>query len=325
LDAPETREAEALDVRLASFSASSRALITECGTDITRRANSVNRSKSPVSFFAGAVGRLAIISLSFNRRKGRRLCAKSQYSEIADVLETPHDYPPKWALMLTAYFDESFQSGNGYVVMAGFLGDKESWEKCAEAWRLGLGKKKKLHMKQLNWKYAGRYKDLLEKLGAIPHACGLQPIFTAVRLSDYAIAKHVSKTFRHGYFVSLAAAAMVVLETLPKGERVKLVFETQAAYAAVRDAVLQLIQDMPDYKKKRKKLLLGWESSAKSILLEPSDYLAYAIMQTLADPLSERAQLCAPILRQGKKRIGGKLTEKEVAKIIPLMKESYVF
>jgi hypothetical protein len=223
--------------------------------------------------------------------------------------------------MLTVYFDESFEAGNGHVVVAGFMGNKESWVKCAQEWRVALATKQSLHMKTLRWKYPNRNKKLLEDLGAVPHACGLQPFFASVKLSEYRIAQHVPKTFQNGYFVSLCVAVMALLANLPRGERLELIFEQQHQYAAVREAALEVISRLPVYRVKRRKMLAKWSSSIKSIFLEPSDYLAYAIMQTLVDKHSIRSKFCSPILSQGKKRIGGKLSHEQVAKIIPLMRK----
>jgi hypothetical protein len=250
------------------------------------------------------------------------MCAQSQYCETDEVFETPHNNPPKWALMLTAYFDESFQDGEGYVVMAGFIGDKDSWSQLEAEWKVGLGKKPSLHMKRLNWKYGSRYKKLLETLGAIPHACGLQPVFAAVRMTDYDIARSIPKKLRHGYYVSLAAAIVATMGNLPKGERIKFVFETQVVFARIREAAIHYISRMPEYRgRKNRKIIAGSESIPKCILLEPSDYLAYALLQTLIDKKSEKAQLCSPILKQGKKRIGGILSRNEVIKILPFDKK----
>jgi hypothetical protein len=58
----EAREAERLDVRLAFFSASSFALISECGTRMSRRMKSVNAPVLPLISLAGMVGRLGIRS-----------------------------------------------------------------------------------------------------------------------------------------------------------------------------------------------------------------------------------------------------------------------
>ena len=56
-----TREAERLDVRFAAFSASSLALISECGTESMRRVNSINAgSKVPVSILADGSGNVGI-------------------------------------------------------------------------------------------------------------------------------------------------------------------------------------------------------------------------------------------------------------------------
>ena len=238
--------------------------------------------------------------------------------DLDGFFESPHDNPPQWALMLTAYFDESFEGPDGYAVMAGFLGNKRSWLKCAEAWRSALGQNRSLHMKKLRGWKRDRNKSLLATLGAIPHACDLQPVFAAVRLSDYRDdLKKYGGPVSNGYFVTLVGAVSAIPETLPPSERVELIFEQQTEYAFVREYALKVISKLPQYRKKGKRLIAKSSTIPKSILLEPSDYLAYALMQTLVDPYSRRAQLCSPILKQGKRRIGGRMSEKEVRRILP--------
>lgn len=244
------------------------------------------------------------------------MCVQSQIFDTEGLCESPHDSPPKWALMLTAYLDESFQSGDGYAVMAGFFGNKDSWQKCAEEWRAVLGPMRSLHMNKLRWK-GDRHKTLLERLGAVPHSCGLQPVFASVRLGDYKEKlKYPGGPISNGYFVTCVGVAVVTLASLPKGERVELLFEQQLEHAMAREYALYTIGKDPRFRTKHRSALAKSGSIPKSVLLEPSDYLAYAIMQTLVDPESLRARLCAPILRQGKKRIGGRLTEKEVRRIL---------
>lgn len=251
------------------------------------------------------------------------MLSESQYvNELDGLCESPHDDPPKWAAMLTAYFDESFQAGNGHVVVAGFLGSRDCWNQCVIEWRKALGKRHSLHMNKLRWAKPIRNKTLLEGLGTVPHDCGLQPVFASVRLSDYKIAEQVPKTFQNGYYVALSAAVIGLLETIPSGERVELIFEQQVQYAAVREAALYALSIQPYYRSNGQTSLAKWSSAPKSILLEPSDYLAYAIMQALVDKQSIRSRLCSPILKHGKKRIGGKLSEKEVGRIISLRQES---
>ena len=40
-------------------------------------------------------------------------------------------------LMLTAYLDETGHEGKDLVILAGFLGTAEQWEKCETDWRAG--------------------------------------------------------------------------------------------------------------------------------------------------------------------------------------------
>ncbi len=250
------------------------------------------------------------------------MCAKNQWSKVEEIFETPHDNPVQWAIMLTAYFDESFEGGDGWVVVAGFLGNKKAWDELQTKWPIALKKKKTLHMKNLNWKYPGRHAGLLERLGSVPHECGLQPVFAAVRMSDYEVDNKVPKKIRHGYFVTAVAPILAIMNHIPKRERVKLVWESQVAYAEVRERAISYIAKMPQHRGRRgRKQIAGSESIPKSLSLEPSDYLAYAILQSLIDKNSERARLCSPLLKSGKRRIGGKLKENVVGKFVPLMKK----
>jgi hypothetical protein len=68
-----------LDVRLASRSASSLALISECGTCIGRRMKFVNTPELPTICLDGVEGRFGNVHLSFDREKSRRLCVQSQF------------------------------------------------------------------------------------------------------------------------------------------------------------------------------------------------------------------------------------------------------
>jgi hypothetical protein len=245
----------------------------------------------------------------------------SQDWEIDGLCESPHDNPPQWAIMLTAYFDESFESPRGYAVMAGFLGNKEAWKKCAKEWREGLGAKDSLHMKALRWKN-DRPKDLLEKLGPIPHRCGLRPIYSSVKVADYVddLSEYATEGFTKGYFITLMGATASVLMEIPKGQRVEFIFEEQGEFAAVREHALGIMAKNPVLRGKRgKSALAKWSSIPKSSLLEPADYLAYAIMQWLVDPDSSRSKLCPPIFGdKSVKMIGGRMGKEHVARILEL-------
>ncbi|MDR3413541.1 MAG: hypothetical protein P4L87_21730 [Formivibrio sp.] len=223
--------------------------------------------------------------------------------------------------MLTAYLDESFQTGDGYVVMAGFLGNQRSWSQLTSEWKIALHPKTALHMNKLRWpKGRDRHKLMLEKLGAVPRGCGLRPVFASVRIADYrSQLKRPDGVLSNGYFVTLVALTQAMLKSLPKGERLKLVVETQVEYAQAREAAISVLQKEPEYRYRGRPMLTGCESSQKCTLLEPSDYLAYAILQWLIDKDSIRARNCAPILR-GEKRLGGMLSAREVKRILTFKK-----
>jgi hypothetical protein len=61
-EAREAREAEGLGVRFAFFSASSFALISECGTAINRRMKLMRLAEFPVTVFAGSFGTFATVN-----------------------------------------------------------------------------------------------------------------------------------------------------------------------------------------------------------------------------------------------------------------------
>ena len=115
--------------------------------------------------------------------KGMRGCVMAM---VRELFETPHDYRLKWVFMLTAYLDETGHEGKDLVILAGFLGTAEQWEKCEADWRSGLGKRKHLHMAELRWSRPERLRPLLSTLGPIPHAAGLQAVYSAVKIADYA-------------------------------------------------------------------------------------------------------------------------------------------
>jgi hypothetical protein len=90
-------------------------------------------------------------------------------------------------MLKTAYLDESGHEGTSHVVIVGFLGSDEQWTACAQLWKRALAPRQSLHMSALRWqsKRNNRVRDLLERLGPIPHTCGLVPVFGMVNVGDY--------------------------------------------------------------------------------------------------------------------------------------------
>lgn len=150
------------------------------------------------------------------------------YSRVCELLATPHDHPPNWLLMLTAYLDESGHEGNT-VIVAGFLGDDSQWEQCAEEWQKGLGPQRRLlHMKELRWSKHG-VRNTLATLGAIPHACGLREVMGVAPVMYYndLVAGTMAEKMTKGYYIAVIAIIDSILKNIPKHETVKLVFEQQ--------------------------------------------------------------------------------------------------
>lgn len=204
--------------------------------------------------------------------------------------------------MIFGYFDESGEIRDGYVVVAGFVGKKRSWKEYVRQWR-GVLKGKPLHMKTLHLgsKIAERrWKNKLELLAAIPKDVGLRPFVGSVRTSDY---RHLIKgttadLVLAGYPVALISMVDAILNSdLPRRDRIEFIFEVQKEFAVERERAFAFVRNMPEHNAHHGKSRIAKSSSIeKSILLEASDYLAYAVLCQLIDPNSQQANLTSPIL-----------------------------
>jgi hypothetical protein len=240
-----------------------------------------------------------------------------------DLLNGPQDFPPRHFLVLTAYLDESGHEGKEHVFIAGFIGNDEQWRECAKRWALGLGKKKSLHMNRLRWKNQ-RTKKLLARLGPIPEGCGLQRVVGGVRVRDYEdlIVGTPAEKIAKGYYTALYPLVIRILRWVPADERVKLVFEEQREYEAYTGSVLSSLANGPDPKWRTTDglpKLAEWAFVPKgsTTLTEPSDYLAYALLQNYRDKTSERANWCMPILGGLKfKAIGRVMRRMEIRALV---------
>jgi hypothetical protein len=219
--------------------------------------------------------------------------------EVLNVFETPHDGPPKWGLMLTAYMDESSHEA-GRVVLAGFVGRKKQWVCLSASWKETLwkfGKRTSLHMKKLRWKKSSTQK-LLSALAPLPYDCGLTPLYATVDKDQYAdlLKDDLDKFVNRTYQVALMPLLLQMLEILPVEERIKFVFDEQTQYMSF---VHLMFHTLKKYKTPAgKPRLAGVEFVSKSMLTEPGDYLAYAITQTFRDKHSKKADWCAPVILQ---------------------------
>lgn len=200
--------------------------------------------------------------------------------------------------MLTAYVDETGHEGNDLVVLAGFLGNEDQWKACESGWRVGLGRRKHLHMKSLRWSKPNRIEPLLSKLGPVPHDAGLQAVYAAVKVADYAdlVDGTVAERVWKGYIIDLLGLIDVVSKHIPAHETFKLVMEAQDTYEIQAQLVYKACDARtPDGR--RKLVSLEFVPKDECSLTQPADYLAYALHQEYRDPKSLKSGLCAPILK----------------------------
>ena len=208
--------------------------------------------------------------------------------------------------MLTAYLDESNHEGNGFVIMAGFLGNADQWTKCEADWRIALGKRKHLHMNELRWSKPERVKKLLDSLGPIPHSAGLQGLISTVDVADFEdlIDGTQMQKLMKGYFVTLLGIMHVIANSIAPEETFKLILETQNEYAYGVHQTFLGTRDMLTPSGQRKLVSVEFVDKDQTCLTEPSDFLAYALLQQHRDPQSKRTALCAPILKNTQPALG---------------------
>jgi hypothetical protein len=231
----------------------------------------------------------------------------------------PHDAPPKWLFVLTAYVDESGQEQDDWMFMAGYYGTDAAWQCVAKEWPKALGPQRKhLHMNRLRFKLQSERK-MLERLGAIPAACGLVPILGGVRVGDYRdlLKGTPNEVIMNGYVLCMWTMLVGALIHLPKGERLEVVFEQQNIYSKYAEVAIQVFVNnppsdvlMPDGTPK----LASWRWIPKesTSLLEPADYLCYSLAKMHREPGSRKDRWASPIrVNQEGQGFGGALTREE--------------
>ena len=254
------------------------------------------------------------------------------HNDLDGMFESPHNAPPKWLRILTtlymytAYLDETGQQANGWIFVAGFLGNKEQWDNFVPRWQKALGpQRKRLHMNELRWKKPAT-KKLLAALGPVPEACGLKAVAGGVKYSDYEdlIEGTIVEKLSEGYLWSLFPLVLNIIKYIPADEGVELILGAQAEYKERSLDFLALmaktIVEDPIYLTSRtpsglsKLAKWGFVPPESTILLDPSDYYAYALAHYHQDPTSQRTEWCTPILdaEHGMPYIGRILSRDEI-------------
>lgn len=226
--------------------------------------------------------------------------------------------------MIFGYFDESGEKGDGFAVIAGFVGRRKDWKKFLKLWRKELGDRQSLHLAEMRLgspKASKRYSDLLRRLGSVPSQANLLAFAGSVQTAHHAnkIKGTIAQISLAGYSVALVAMVDAVLECklLPKRERIEFTFEDQIEFAIPRAATFHSFRQSENYKTHHGKSRVGKDSAMeKSTLLEASDYLAYAILQHLINPDSPKAELTSPIIAASLPIGHTKVTEENVDSLI---------
>jgi hypothetical protein len=206
--------------------------------------------------------------------------------------------------MISVYLDESRHNDtNSFMVVAGFWGTKEQWDRFTPDWISALGNRRSLQMKTLRLnspRGAKRGRRLLAKLGAIPHKHGLTPVYAAVKTADYLdiVANTPHERRLPGYGVCLAAIMSSLSRTVPGHESVKIVCEIQKDYEVRACRIFQQIRVTRPFSNPERPYFSGIEFIPKdsSVLTQPSDFLAYAIAEGYENRQSHKALLCEPII-----------------------------
>ena len=125
-------------MRFRCFSASRRSLILLCGTASTRSTRFVKRANAPGSFFAGFVGRFAMVvhALPSGSRVLAVVChgqaSGAGICEIAHIIH-PGEAGHRFMAVLTFKFDESYRASRALIV-AGWLADDRQWKRLRRRW-----------------------------------------------------------------------------------------------------------------------------------------------------------------------------------------------
>jgi hypothetical protein len=204
--------------------------------------------------------------------------------------------------MLYAYCDETaHDQSDQYMFIAGMLGTESQWQTFDKQWRAAGG----AGFKATNASRVNRPKraEKLRALAAIPYECGLHPMLSGLRVSDYwdLVQGSDEEKRARGWYCALRFLLFELLLFIPDTERVIVMLDRQVEYSECVKDLFDSVVDYPDGRFRTRdgfaKLAnWGFETERDSLRTRPGEYLAYAAMQRMRDPGSERALLTKPIL-----------------------------
>jgi hypothetical protein len=228
--------------------------------------------------------------------------------------------------MLYAYCDESgHEQREQYMFLAGFLGNEKQWRLAATEWRRAGGGPE-FHTTSLVRRK--RSESKLARLATVPTFCGLRPIVTGVRMSDYwdLVSGSPDEKRAKGWCVALYPLVLETLISIPNSERATFIFEEQFEYQPYAHRVMNAVAEYPDQRLRTEtglSKLAHWDFLPKemTILTQPADYLAFSLMSFFREPGSQAARLTKPMLDciGNFRRVGAILSREKVRQWIKSM------
>ena len=204
--------------------------------------------------------------------------------------------------MLTLRVDESINDRSGLYIVAGFLGSEEQWQRYEEFWKKARRPLDSLHLSRLRLNSPNaplRCEKVLQRLGAVPGECGLQPVAGSICREDYIhqVSGTALQPLMEGYVLAILTLLDGVATHIPLEESLSVVFEENTAQAALREKAMCFWKE-GHIRPSGRSVLEQWSAIPKGTLTEASDYLCYALQQREADEASQKARLTAPILAE---------------------------
>jgi hypothetical protein len=208
------------------------------------------------------------------------------------------------------------------MFIAGYMGDDAAWREFPYLWLEAIGPQRKhLHMKDLRFTKLP-VQRMLRRAALVPKQCGLIPVAAGVRLRDYVdlLTEEEDVLVHAAYMMCCKAVTVFAMRSRPRNERVEVVLERQDRYGWYAALELEKISEesrlpellMEDGKTSK---LASWRFVDKesTVLCEPADYLAYALLQHSRNKQSIKSRWTYPIIAATPEGFAG-LVQREHAK-----------
>lgn len=226
-------------------------------------------------------------------------------------------------MLLRAYLDESDHSGGPVCAVAGFIGGNDQWAAFDGEWLKAIHPKTSLHLKKLHLgsKAALKRREFLERVGAVPHSCGLVAVGTTMFRQDYLdfVKGNDWEEALDPYMACFQFNLAVMMDGLGQNQRLHIFLEDQRQFRGRIDA---LYEQVFKYRQTDPRLVgVSFLGKGQAIGFQAADYLAYHLAKDNADPNSQKAILTRPI--KGQSGIGKRLGSENIARLAHVMRILY--